>query len=65
MILPQILAQTTVSQVSPLMLGVYIFFAILALAIAIKVTIFILRIVFILIFLALAGGMVAHLMATH
>jgi hypothetical protein len=65
MMLPQILAEVTAPPISPLAQGVLIFFAILALAIAIKVTIFILRIVFVLIFLALAGGMVAHFMAAH
>jgi len=62
--LPQILAETNLSQSSPLAQGAIVFFAILALAIAIKVSIFIIRVVFILIFLALAGGAIWHFLAS-
>jgi hypothetical protein len=58
--LPQILAQTELSQNSPLVSGALILLAILALAIAIKVGFFIIRVIFILIFFALIGGAVWH-----
>jgi hypothetical protein len=65
MYLPQILAQVNLAQTSPLMMAAVVFLAIVALAIAIKVTIFIIRVVFILLFLALVGGAIMHLMNYH
>jgi hypothetical protein len=47
------------------MMAAVVFLAIVALAIAIKVTIFIIRVVFILLFLALVGGAIMHLMNYH
>jgi hypothetical protein len=63
--LPQILAQVNLAQTSPFMMAAVVFLAIVALAIAIKVTIFIIRVVFILLFLALVGGAIMHLMNYH
>ena len=63
--LPQILAQANPAQVPALVSGVVMLFAIVALVIAIKVGIFIIRVIFILIFLALAGGAVMHFMNAH